>query len=111
MCISGSVLAGLVGLLLTARMSTGEANVGIEFPLQSIIACVIGGIALSGGEGRVSGAVMGALFIVLLSNGMDLIRVQSYVQDVLLGALLVLAVIVDKLRARVRLRQVAAKAA
>lgn len=107
MCISGSVLAGLVGLLLTARMSTGEANVGIEFPLQSIIACVIGGIALSGGEGRVSGAVMGALFIVLLSNGMDLIRVQSYAQDVLLGALLVLAVIVDKLRARVRLRQVA----
>lgn len=108
MCISGSVLAGVVGLLLTARMSTGEANVGIEFPLQSIIACVIGGIALSGGEGRVSGAVMGALFIVLLSNGMDLIRVQSYAQDVLLGALLVLAVIVDKLRARVRLRQAAA---
>ncbi|KOF14396.1 hypothetical protein AC244_27320 [Ensifer adhaerens] len=108
MCISGSVLAGLVGLLLTARMSTGEANVGVEFPMQSIIACVIGGIALSGGEGRVSGAVMGALFIVLLSNGMDLIRVQSYVQDILLGGLLVLAIIVDKLRTRVRLRQVAA---
>ncbi|MGK9286587.1 ABC transporter permease [Sinorhizobium meliloti] len=108
MCISGSVLAGLVGLLLTARMSTGEANVGVEFPMQSIIACVIGGIALSGGEGRVSGAVMGALFIVLLSNGMDLIRVQGYVQEILLGCLLVLAIIVDKLRTRVRLRQVAA---
>lgn len=55
-----------------------------------------------------SGAVMGALFIVLLSNGMDLIRVQSYVQEILLGALLVLVIIVDKLRTRVRLRQVAA---
>ncbi|KQV39359.1 MULTISPECIES: ABC transporter permease [unclassified Rhizobium] len=106
MMVLGSLFAAFVGVILTARISTGEANIGLQYPMQSIIACVIGGIALSGGEGRVSGAVMGALFIVLLSNGMDLIRVQSYVQDILLGALLVLALLVDRLRARVRLKPV-----
>lgn len=102
MMVLGSVFAGLVGVMLTARVSTGEANIGIQYPLQSIIAAVIGGIALAGGEGRVSGAVMGALFIILLSNGMDLIRVQSYIQDILLGVLLVVALLVDRLRVRFR---------
>ncbi|MGA5699242.1 ABC transporter permease [Peterkaempfera bronchialis] len=101
--IVGSLLAALVGLMLTARMSTGEANVGVQYPLQSIIAAVLGGVSLDGGEGRVAGVLMGALFLVLLSNGMDLIRVQSYVQDILLGALLVTALLVDRLRKRMRL--------
>jgi ribose/xylose/arabinose/galactoside ABC-type transport system permease subunit len=103
MLVLGSVLAGIVGVMLTARVSTGEANIGIQYPLQSIIAAVIGGIALAGGEGRVSGAVMGALFIVLLSNGMDLIRVQGYIQNILLGALLILALLIDRLRVRFRI--------
>lgn len=111
MMVLGSVLAGLVGVMLTARVSTGEANIGVQYPLQSIIAAVIGGIALAGGEGRVSGAVMGALFIVLLSNGMDLIRVQSYIQDILLGALLVIALLVDRLRTRFRISKKAAAVA
>ncbi|CAG7609767.1 ABC transporter permease [Leucobacter soli] len=111
MMVLGSVLAGLVGVMLTARVSTGEANIGVQYPLQSIIAAVIGGIALAGGEGRVSGAVMGALFIVLLSNGMDLIRVQSYIQDILLGALLVIALLVDRLRTRFRISKKAVAAA
>ncbi|MFE7234885.1 ABC transporter permease [Streptomyces sp. NPDC002405] len=101
--IIGSLLAALVGLMLTARMSTGEANVGVQYPLMSIIAAVLGGVTLDGGEGRVSGVLMGALFLVLLSNGMDLIRVQSYVQQILLGALLVTALLVDRLRKRMRL--------
>lgn len=103
MMVVGSLLAALVGVLITARVGTGEANIGLQYPLQSIIAAVLGGIALSGGEGRVAGAFMGALFIVLLSNGMDLIRVQSYVQQILLGALLIIALIVDRLRTRMRL--------
>ncbi|MFD1210492.1 ABC transporter permease [Arthrobacter sp. GCM10027362] len=107
--VTGSVLAALVGVMITARVSTGEANIGVQYPMQSIIAAVIGGIALAGGEGRVSGAFMGALFIVLLNNGMDLIRVQGYVQDILLGALLVLALLVDRIRTRVRVTAPAAK--
>ena len=104
MMVLGSFLSAFVGIILTARLSTGEANIGLQYPLVSIIACVIGGIALSGGEGRVSGAVMGALFIILLSNGMDLIRVQSHVQDIMLGILLAVALLVDRLRSRVKLR-------
>ncbi|MFE2043347.1 ABC transporter permease [Streptomyces sp. NPDC059477] len=100
--VTGSLLAALVGLMLTARMSTGEANVGVQYPLMSIIAAVLGGVSLNGGEGRVSGVLMGALFLVLLSNGMDLIRVQSYVQQILLGALLITALLVDRVRRRTR---------
>ncbi|EMY35230.1 permease component of ribose/xylose/arabinose/galactoside ABC-type transporter [Arthrobacter crystallopoietes BAB-32] len=100
--VMGSFLAALVGVMITARVSTGEANIGVQYPMESIIAAVIGGIALAGGEGRVSGAFMGALFIVLLNNGMDLIRVQGYVQDILLGALLILALLVDRVRTKIR---------
>lgn len=103
MMVSGSLLAALVGVMITARVGTGEANIGVQYPLLSIIAAVLGGISLYGGAGRVSGAFMGALFIVLLSNGMDMIRVQSYVQLILLGALLVSALIIDRLRIRTRL--------
>jgi ribose transport system permease protein len=100
--VSGSLLAALVGIMITARVGTGEANIGLQYPLLSIIAAVLGGVSLSGGSGRVAGAFMGALFIVLLSNGMDLIRVQSYVQHVLLGVLLIAALIVDRLRTDTR---------
>lgn len=101
--VVGSALAALVGVMITARVGTGETNIGVQYPLLSIIAAVLGGISLYGGEGRVAGAFMGALFIVLLSNGMDLIRVQSYVQQILLGVLLVAALVVDRLRMRLRL--------
>jgi len=111
MMVLGSLLSAFVGIILTARLSTGEANIGLQYPLVAIIACVIGGITLSGGEGRVSGAVMGALFIILLSNGMDLIRVQSHVQDIMLGVLLAVALLVDRLRSRVKLQPKKVKAA
>lgn len=51
MMVLGSLFAAFVGVILTARISTGEANIGLQYPMQSIIACVIGGIALSGGAG------------------------------------------------------------
>ncbi|MEA2228921.1 MAG: ribose transport system permease protein [Solirubrobacteraceae bacterium] len=101
--VIGSALAAIAGLMLTARLSSGEANIGSDFPLQSIAAAVLGGVSLFGGEGRLSGAVIGVLFIVVLNNGMDLIRVESYVQLVVLGALLIVALIVD--RARIRLQR------
>jgi ribose transport system permease protein len=98
--VIGSALAAIAGVMLTARLSSGEANIGSEFPLQSIAAAVLGGVSLFGGEGRLSGAVIGVVFIIVLSNGMDLIRVESYVQLLVLGALLIGALIVDRLRSR-----------
>ena len=78
----------------------GEANLGGTIALQSIAACVIGGVSLRGGIGRVEGVVLGAFFIVLIQNGMDLMQIGSYMQMVLLGVLLIVAVIVDQVRYR-----------
>jgi ribose transport system permease protein len=95
-----SLLAAIAGMLLTARLDTGEANIGASMPLESIAACVIGGVSLRGGVGRVENVVLGALFIVLVQNGMNLARIESYLQVVVLGALLILAVIADQIRLR-----------
>ena len=97
-----SLLAAVAGLLLTARTSSGEPNLGGEFPLESITAAVIGGVSLRGGEGRIMGAVLGALFITILTNGMNLIRMESYFQTMAIGVILILAVIFDQLRDRWR---------
>lgn len=92
--------AGVAGMLLTARLDTGEANIGASMPLESIAACVIAGVSLRGGIGRVENVVLGALFIGIVQNGMNLARIESYLQTVVLGALLILAVIADQLRLR-----------
>jgi ribose transport system permease protein len=93
-------LAALAGILLTARVDSGEANIGGTVALESIAACVIGGVSLRGGLGRVENVVLGAVFIGLVQNGMNLASVGSYLQMVVLGALLIVAVISDRLRQR-----------
>ena len=92
--------AAVSGMLLTARLDTGEANIGASMPLESIAACVIAGVSLRGGVGRLENVVLGALFIGLVQNGMNLARIESYLQTVVLGALLILAVIADQIRLR-----------
>lgn len=92
--------AAVAGMLLTARLDTGEANIGASMPLESIAACVIAGVSLRGGVGRLENVVLGALFIGLVQNGMNLARIESYLQTVVLGALLILAVIADQIRLR-----------
>jgi ribose transport system permease protein len=94
-------LATISGLMLTARLETGEANIGAAMPLESIAACVIGGVSLRGGVGRLSGVVLGAIFIGLVQNGMNLARIDSYLQTVVIGVLLIVAVLADQLRQRV----------
>ena len=95
-----SSLATISGLLLTARLETGEANIGVSMPLESIAACVIGGVSLKGGVGRVENVVLGALFIGLIQNGMNLARIESYLQTVVIGILLIFAVSTDQFRQR-----------
>jgi ribose transport system permease protein len=94
----------VAGTLLTARLETGEANIGASMPLDSIAACVIGGVSLRGGTGRLGNVVLGAVFIGLIQNGMDLAQIQSYLQEVVIGVLLILAVIADQLRQFIMLR-------
>jgi ribose transport system permease protein len=98
--IAVATLAAFAGMLLTARLDTGEANIGAAMPLESIAACVIAGVSLRGGVGRVENVVLGAFFIVLVQNGMNIARIESYLQTVVLGGLLILAVIADRIRLR-----------
>jgi ribose transport system permease protein len=98
--ISGTS-AAVCGILLTARLDTGEANIGSNFPLESIAACVIAGVSLRGGVGRIENVVLGALFIGLITNGMNLARIESYLQTVVIGSLLIIAVIADQIRLKV----------
>ena len=98
--VASAGLAALTGLLLTARVESGEANLGGAIALESIAACVIGGVSLRGGIGRIETVVLGAFFIVLIQNGMNLMQIGSYMQMVLLGILLILAVIIDQVRYR-----------
>jgi ribose/xylose/arabinose/galactoside ABC-type transport system permease subunit len=94
-------MTSISGLMLTARLETGEANIGASMPLESIAACVIGGVSLRGGTGRLGNVVLGAIFIGLVQNGMNLARIESYLQIVVIGILLIIAVVADQLRQRI----------
>ncbi len=93
-------LTAISGIMLTARLETGEANIGRDMPLESIAACVIGGVSLRGGTGRLGNVVLGAIFISLVQNGMNLARIESYLQIVVIGIVLIVAVVADHLRQR-----------
>jgi len=90
--VLSALITSIAAILITARLQTGEPNIGSDFPLLSIAACAIGGVSLLGGIGRVENVVLGAFFIILIQNGMNLIRVGSYLQMVVIGTLLIIAV-------------------
>ena len=93
-----SALAALGAIMMTARTGSGEPNLGGALSLQAIAGAVVGGTSLAGGRGGVGTAVLGALFITILSNGMNLTRIDGYVQMVVLGAIVIIGVLLDRLR-------------
>lgn len=92
------MITALAGFLLTARVSSGEPLLGGEFALKSITAAVIGGCSLRGGQGSVGGTILGVVFITVLANGMDLMRIGSNFQMIVLGVVLIGAVLLDRAR-------------
>lgn len=90
-----SLLVALGALVLTARTGSGEPNLGGSLMLESIAAAVIGGTSLRGGAGGIGAAVLGALFVTMLSNGMDLMRISGYVQMIALGIMVIIATALD----------------
>ena len=96
--VFSAIITSIAALLITARLETGEPNLGANFPLLSIAACAIGGVSLLGGVGRVQNVVLGAFFIILIQNGMNLMRVGSYLQMVVIGGLLILAISAEYFR-------------
>lgn len=101
--VIASAITGISALLLTARLESGESNIGVEYPLMSIAACAIGGVSIFGGVGRLSNVVLGAIFIILIQNGMNLLQLNSYLQLVVIGILLILAVVADNYRLKLLL--------
>lgn len=95
-----AVLAGLAGLMLTARFGSASVTVGTGIELRVITACIIGGASLSGGEGSVLGAFLGALFMAMLANALNLLGVDVYWQSFITGLILILAVVFDVLNER-----------
>ena len=84
--------AGLAGLVLLSRVNSGMGNAGLGYEFKVITCVVLGGVSVSGGSGRMSGVVAGTFIISALNNGMVLINLNSWIQNIVLGIVLVLAV-------------------
>jgi ribose transport system permease protein len=89
-------LAAIGGLIVTSRLNSAQPNAGTSYELDSIAAVVIGGTSLSGGKGSILGTVLGAVIIGVLNNGLVLLNVSPFWQQVVKGAVILLAVIIDK---------------
>lgn len=93
-------LAGLAGLLFATRINSGDPTAGISYELTAITAAIIGGTNLFGGRGSILGTIVGALIMGVLQNGLNLLAVQSYYQQMAIGAVLILAVFIDQFQQR-----------
>ncbi len=98
--VMSGLLAGLAGVVLAARLDSSQPSAAVGIELDTIAAVVIGGASLSGGVGRVAGTVVGVLIIGVLRNGLNLLSVSPFVQQVVIGVVIALAVMVDVLRRR-----------
>ncbi len=95
-------MSAVGGLLVTSRLDSAQPNAGMGFELDSIAAVVIGGTSLSGGRGSIIGTVQGALIIGVLNNGLVLLNVSPFWQQVIKGLVILLAVIIDKMSREIK---------
>jgi ribose transport system permease protein len=93
-------LSAVGGIIVTSRLDSAQPNAGIGFELDSIAAVVIGGTSLSGGKGTIMGTVQGALIIGILNNGLVLLNVSPFWQQVIKGLVILLAVVVEKFNSK-----------
>ncbi|NMB46672.1 MAG: sugar ABC transporter permease [Firmicutes bacterium] len=88
-------LGGIAGIVLTARLNAATANAGNQFELNAIASCVIGGTSLQGGSGSIPGALLGALVMASIDNGLSMLNVQAFWQQIIKGLILMVAVLMD----------------
>ncbi len=95
--ISG-LTAALAGLVLTSRLMSGQPNAGEGFELDAIAAVVLGGAAISGGRGAIVGTLVGAMMLGVLNNGLNLMNVSPYIQNVVKGGIILAAIYLSSVR-------------
>ncbi|NTB95034.1 ribose ABC transporter permease [Agrobacterium tumefaciens] len=93
--ISG-VTAALAALILTGRLMSGQPNAGVGFELDAIAAVVLGGTAIAGGRGLILGTLIGAVLLGILNNGLNLMGINPYLQDVIKGGIILLAIYIGR---------------
>lgn len=96
------LLAGLAGIVTAARAQSGQAGMGVGYELDAIAAAVIGGTSLVGGVGRITGTVIGTVILGVMTSGFTFLRVDAYYQEIVKGAIIVLAVVADQYRQKKR---------
>lgn len=88
--------ASIAGVIITSRIGSASPNAGMGFELDAIAAVVIGGTSLAGGEGRITGTIIGALVIGVLNNGLNLMNVSPFYQSIVKGLVILIAVLLDR---------------
>lgn len=95
--ISG-LMASISGLILLSRLSSAQPTLGAGYELDAIAAVALGGTSMNGGRGKIQGTLIGVLIIAVLNNGLNILGVSSYYQDVVKGLVILLAVLADRKR-------------
>lgn len=92
------LLTGLASVVISSRVNSGQPNLGTGAPLEAIAAVVIGGVSLFGGEGKLKGVFLGVVVLSLISNSLNILNVNTYLQMMIMAMVIILAVIVDRFR-------------
>jgi ribose/xylose/arabinose/galactoside ABC-type transport system permease subunit len=94
--VLSGMTAGIAGVILASRLGSGQPDAGVGFEFEVIVAIILGGTSLAGGQGTIVGTVLGALIVAVLGNGLNLLGVQAFYQYLVQGAALIVAVLLDQ---------------
>lgn len=103
--VISAIMAVFAGIAMAARVGSAQSTTGTGYELNAIVACLIGGTSINGGTGGVIGTIFGALFIEVLKNGLLMMHVNVYWQQLLIGVVVILAVIWDQYRRMLQMRR------
>ncbi|MCQ5129280.1 ribose ABC transporter permease [Butyricicoccus faecihominis] len=93
--LTNGCFVGLAGIILMARVNSGQPAIGVGYEFDGITACVVGGISLSGGSGSIIGTIAGGLIVGIINNMLNLQNVSAYYQQIVKGLVILIAVIID----------------
>ena len=96
----GGLFTGISGMMLLSRLSYGAPSSGVGYEMDAIGSCVIGGISLSGGQGKLFNTLIGTLILTIIKNGLQMLDISSYYQQIVTGAIIIFAVFLDKAEER-----------